>query len=152
MSAGARLVLAVGGSFAAGFLAMLTLVSASSPTVRARVEIVGHKATNDTIVVTVSITNIGNVILEDYAPNQNSFQYVEWQFVTSSWPILKCQLGASSHSTLVGAWFLAHRHGQLRGAVDANKSALGDPLAASGAKTPLAHADRNHARPFIFVH
>jgi hypothetical protein len=29
---------------------------------------------------------------------------------------------------VVGAWFLAHRHGQLRGMIDANKNGIDDPL------------------------
>jgi hypothetical protein len=32
----------------------------------------------------------------------------------------------------VGAWFLAHRHGQLRGLLDASASALADPADAAG--------------------
>lgn len=78
MRARARLVVGAGVSLAAGFVAVLTFLGASPPPARARVEIIGHKASNDTIVVTVSVTNIGKVILEAYEPYQNSFQYVEW--------------------------------------------------------------------------
>jgi hypothetical protein len=34
----------------------------------------------------------------------------------------------------VGGWFLAHRHGQLRGLVKANRNAIDDPLAVSESK------------------
>ena len=40
----------------------------------------------------------------------------------------------------VGAWFLAHRHGRLRGMVDANKNGVGDRWNVSGKRSTSSRA------------